>query len=893
MSFPKERLFSLCLAAAVGLCRVAAAQPAPPRAESPPSSGDHRLTKAPRLLEMVEADLPSGTDLPEAAMSVNLELDIGPDGAVVDARVLESRGEPWDSAALGAVKRFRFEPAEIDDVPAGVTVSYRYDFVAKPPEPAAQPVHARFEGRIRDRRTGEALVGVTVELDTGVRTVTDANGRFSFHDVPPGTRAVTLSGSSLTPTMTEESLEAGQTVTAQYDLELAEAEVLIEQGSDFELVVRAPRITKTVSATTVSSEQGTKVAGTGGDVAKVVENMPGVARSSVGSGALVVWGAASQDTRVYVDGVHVPALYHEGGFRSVVHSDLVKSVELQPGGYGANYGRGLGGLVTVTYKPLEADGYHGTVGSDIIDSAASLRGHAGQKFRFAVAARKSYLDWMVKQFTSRDVGEFVPIPRYWDAQVRLAYVPREGEYAEVGGLASSDDIERRVSSADPAEVKSESKHSEFQRVYLNYRRDLDDGGVVRATPYFGLDHTRVDNRVGSIPAELTVDTRTFGFRSEWQGPVAPYAVVSVGLDAEVVVSDSSRVGSLTTPPREGDLRVFGQVPSNQINADDWSATVASVAPFVQADFSAFAGALHLIPGLRFEPTVVRASRIAPPQGALPAVGTTQMDGPLEPRVALRWDATSRVAAKAAFGIYHQPPFAEDLSSVFGNPTFMLGTANHYVLGAAYRLTEPVSAEVTSFFSHSDDLVVRNPAAAPAVAEALVQTGRGRAYGTQFLIRHDMTGRFFGWLSVSMVRSERVDPRTGAWRPFDFDQTFVVTALGSYDLGHGFEVGARARYSTGYPRTPVVGATYDARLDAYQPIFGLHNSVRIPPFYSLDVRAAKEFEFSDRSNLEIYLDVQNVTNHKNPEEIVYNYDYSRQSYITGLPILPVLGAKLTW
>jgi hypothetical protein len=39
-----------------------------------------------------------------------------------------------------------------------------------------------------------------------------------------------------------------------------------------------------------------------------------------------------------------------------------------------------------------------------------------------------------------------------------------------------------------------------------------------------------------------------------------------------------------------------------------------------------------------------------------------------------------------------------------------------------------------------------------------------------------------------------------------------------------------------------------------------------------------------------LDVQNVTNRENPEEVAYSPDYSSKRYITGLPILPVLGAK---
>ena len=53
----------------------------------------------------------------------------------------------------------------------------------------------------------------------------------------------------------------------------------------------------------------------------LLHSLPGVARASFGSGQLVVWGAAPNDTRIDVDGVEVPALYHLGGVRSVVSAD--------------------------------------------------------------------------------------------------------------------------------------------------------------------------------------------------------------------------------------------------------------------------------------------------------------------------------------------------------------------------------------------------------------------------------------------------------------------------------------------------------------------------------------------------------------------------------------------
>ena len=67
-------------------------------------------------------------------------------------------------------------------------------------------------------------------------------------------------------------------------------------------------------------------------------------------------------------------------------------------------------------------------------------------------------------------------------------------------------------------------------------------------------------------------------------------------------------------------------------------------------------------------------------------------------------------------------------------------------GATFRLSKPISIEMTSFYSQQSDLVTRSPLSTPLTAQALVQGGLGRAYGTQFLLRHDLTSHFFGWLS---------------------------------------------------------------------------------------------------------------------------------------------------
>jgi TonB family protein len=873
-------------AASWGGTSLAQSAPAAPAAADRPSG---KLTRAPHLKKFVEPVYPESEKASGRKTSVALALSIDGDGHVVDAQVVGSAGEAFDAAAVQAAKQLEFEPAEIDGVPSPVRIQYRYDFELKPV--VVVPKTADFGGVVRDRSSGKPLAGITVVLDDQ-STKTDDTGRFRFSEAAPGVHSVTISGSDFTPVGTEEVLAAGHKYDATYDVDVPKEPLAPEERVDFEIVVVDTELEKSVASTSVSAEQGAKVAGTGGDVIKVVENLPGVARSSVGSGALVVWGAGAADTRVYVDDVHVPVLYHEGGYRSVIHSDLVQNVGLEPGGYGAAHGRGLGGLVNVGLRPLDSGPYHGSVAVDAIDAAASLRGSVGDHFRFAGAFRRSHLDWVLQRVSSRDVGEFVPIPRYWDGQVRVAWVPREGESVEVGTLLSSDHISRSLLESDPANTKTQTKDTGFERVYARYSHHYEDGGTVTVTPYVGLDHSTISNVFGAIPATVKNEATLYGLRASWTGQPVDFLLLGAGIDAEVVANRLTRDGSLTSPPREGDLYVFGQPPSKLVGHDDWSTVVAGLAPYAQADFSLAGGAVHLIPGARLEPSVVSASRSSPAQGTIPARGTAREDSELDPRFAVRWAATKQIKLRGAVGIYHQPPLAEDLSAVFGNPTLGPAKATHYLVGAAFQLSKAISIEMTSFYAKQSDLAVRSALSVPVDAQALVQTGQGRAYGTQILLRHDLIKRFFGWLSYSLLRSERTDAGTNQYRPFDFDQTHVFTALASYDLGAGFEVGGRFRYSTGYPRTPVVNAILDPD-GVYQPIFGAHNSIRIPEFYQADVRVSKKFKFSETSGLEVYLDVQNVTNHSNPEEIVYNPDYSKRYYITGLPILPVIGGKLTW
>jgi TonB family protein len=881
---------ALFLFALLTVCRTATAQPVPePEAAAPARTATPtRTIVPPKLVTFVPAQFPPSELAAGRGAIVDLQISIDASGRVVAVTVVGSPASAFAMAAVAAAEQFVFAPATVDGAPIPVKITYRTQFTLT--EKVVKKAAADFVGTVRDRLNKRPIANVRVAVATGQQTVTDEQGHFTLLDVPAGEHGVTLSGEAIATVATSETFEPSKRLDATYDIEEKKVRAAGDDD-DEQIVVTAVRLKKHIVSTEVQASQAQKVPGTQGDVLKVVENLPGVARSAVGSGALLVWGAAPQDTRVYVGGIHVPRLFHDGGYRSILPSAFVKAVELTPGGYGPAYGRGLGGIVTVTLLPLDGDGVHGSVGADVTDASTDVRANLGHGVHVALGARRSYLDTVLRTVTSADVGNYVPIPRYWDGQARIGFELAPHETIELGTLVSSDHIDHTLINPDPALTTRQTTATSFQRFYGRYERHATDGSVVTVVPWFGFDQTSLVNVYGTVPTDVTDAATLVAVRADWQGPLFAHVRGNVGLDAESTFSRLHRAGSIGAPPREGDEFVFGQPPPAQVNVDDWKTVILGLGAYAAADVALLDDRLHIGPGLRFEPTLVATNRTVP-SAADTAVGHFHQEDATEPRLALRYAITPRITAKAAYGKYHQAAQPEDLSAAFGTPTLALSTAQHYLAGGSLQLSDSLTIEATAFLSESRDLVVRSQAQSPFVAQALDQIGTGRAYGAQVLLRQQQLGRFFGWVSYTLMRSQKKDAPDQDWRLSDYDQTHVFTALGSYELGRGFDVGTRLRFATGYPRTPVSGNYFDAVTNTYEPIFGAHNSIRIPAFAALDVRVAKRFKWQ-RMHGECYLDLQNITDRQNPEEIVYNTTYTQRGYITGMPILPVLGMRMTW
>jgi hypothetical protein len=146
----------------------------------------------------------------------------------------------------------------------------------------------------------------------------------------------------------------------------------------------------------------------------------------------------------------------------------------------------------------------------------------------------------------------------------------------------------------------------------------------------------------------------------------------------------------------------------------------------------------------------------------------------------------------------------------------------------------------------------------------------------------------GWVTYALQRSDRQDVAEEPWRLFDHDQTHALAAVIGWERGP-WSAGARARWVTGEPRTAVVGAYFDARLGRWDPVLGGHNGVRLPDFVQLDVRGERRLAVG-AGRVALYAELHNLTARRNAEEIAYSTDYRDHDYISGLPIVAVIGVR---
>jgi outer membrane receptor protein involved in Fe transport len=255
---------------------------------------------------------------------------------------------------------------------------------------------------------------------------------------------------------------------------------------------------------------------------------------------------------------------------------------------------------------------------------------------------------------------------------------------------------------------------------------------------------------------------------------------------------------------------------------------------------------------------------------------------LEPRTSLEYNLTRNTLVTAGFGKYHQFPQGYQVIEGVGNPDLTYERADHYTAGVEQQFPDGLKVRVEGYYKKLYDLVV------PHESENYVNGGSGKAYGGELLLKKDSTDDWWGWFSTAYSKTERRNDLTGEGFPYRYDQPWIINIIYNWAFRPKWTFGARWRYQSGAPYTPVTGTFTDSS-GRIRPVYGELGSERLPDYHRLDLRVARDFLFNTWK-MGFYMDIINAYAHENVSGYQYSENYTSREPITQLPFLISIGLK---
>jgi hypothetical protein len=714
-------------------------------------------------------------------------------------------------------------------------------------------------GLVISADTGRAIVGATVLTDRGEVATTDLDGYFEII-VGERDRELTITAPGFATRSVRVPVAAD--TLARIELQAARGDEVIEVSGS------APEQTKPLSYQ-LSADEIRFMPGATNDILRAAQALPGVSRIPFSFGGLVLRGTSPRDTAVYLDGIEVPIAFHAGGLTSFYPGSMLESLSITADGFDASHGRAQGGLVTLTTREPRTDIWRvgGTIG--LLDSSVFAEG-PWQGGGVLVGVRRGYLDTILGPFVEDDV----PLPSYWDVQLRTSFGdPRKRGRITPMVFASIDRI-----------VNDEvSLTSLFVRAAVPFTRAW-GATTLRVVPWIGWTHLSfTEDRGGPGPEDsLSRPSIPGGVRSELVRDY-PWGHVRGGLDID-----------------------SGYLAQTEIDVDDIEREVGTtlawvdIAGWAETRIKLDGERFALKPGLRVDYYGIARELV------------------VDPRLNIHQRLGEGIVLRQAIGRYHQPPIPADVDRSNGNPELKSSYMDHASLGIDAELGADAAGErawlasVTTFAGYGNDIGVRvaqrtNEELSPNLGglgptfQLLLEKqlgfssyrenlGRARLAGIEVLLKRT-SPRWFFMLAYTLAWSQRTDdPRQDlGWRAFELDQRHNVNVAASWKLGK-WRLGARVQLVSGNPYSPLrVTILDDGEPLIEQDPFG----ARLPWFFHLDVRADRSWERA-WGDINLFFDIQNVTNRRNVEGRDVAYDaarpYGYDDDVPGLPIVPFIGVE---
>ncbi len=740
-------------------------------------------------------------------------------------------------------------------------------------------------GRVIDE-SGRPLASVMVlVVGTEIESLTDVDGSYVLSGIPPGTYSVEARSGGFSIDTREAVAVAAGGMTG-LDFQLVALEVPLREvvvTSSVSILQERP-----ASSVALDREQITELPHFGDDPFRAIAVMPGVSGGDF-SAKFVVRGGFHEELLVRMDDMELFEPFHLKDFQgvfSVIDAEMIGGVDLVPGGFTAEYGDRMTGVLDMSSRsPKDV---HFSLGISFTNAWFNTSGlFAEGRGRWLGSLRRGYLD-VILGIVSDGGDDDPPDPRYWDA------------FGSVGfDFNPSHSLSLQVLAADDSLIFEEEDYDEFtdvetgygsQYLWLRHQGIFGSRSFANTSLYAGrvtVNRGIAYEETGDVERIELIDDREmdlFGIRSDWQHELGSRNYFRWGFelrsyDTAYYYSTDSRIEDPIDDPRfEPGIRVYS---FDDNYTGEWYSVYASDRLRMGDRFTAELG-------LRYD-----------------NVTLTEEDY-VSPRVNLLYNLSDRGVLRFGWGHFYQSQRPYELAVQFDETEFFPSQkAEHFVVGFEGGIGEKLSLRVDAYLRDVSDPIPRwetlfdpfHPV--PEVATDLVRLAPTSASGTgvEIFLSSRRGGTFDWW--ASYVWSS-IDDEIVVDTPRYVDQTHAFTGSASWRPGPKWSLTAVWTYHTGWPTTSVSaslvpGPGGDLRLD-YD--VGPFYQERLDDYHRLDVRASRTSRLG-KGHLTLFIDVQNLYNRDNLRGLAvadpdYHYNSSTGGYdITfpeeyWLPIIPSFG-----
>ncbi|HAV28306.1 MAG TPA: hypothetical protein DCW93_00155 [Saprospirales bacterium] len=732
-------------------------------------------------------------------------------------------------------------------------------------------------GYITDAESGETLIGATALVkEIGNGAVSNEYGFYSI-SVPKGKYTLEFSYIGFGNVIKPFSLSANY----KLDVEMSEmknelAEVVVtakeEDGNvrEVNMSVNKLDITTIKSMPTLLGEV---------EIIRSLQLLPGV--NSVGEGAtgFNVRGGSIDQNLILLDEAPVYNSSHLFGFFSVFNPDAVKDVKLYKGGIPSRYGGRLSSILDVRMKEgnkkkLNINGGVGFIFSRLSVEAPIIT----DKSSLIVAARRSYIDVLAKPFLSEslDGSEL----NFYDLTLKTNYDINDKNRLFISGYFGRDNF----GFGDQAGFNWGNKTGTIRWNHLFSERLFSN-----LTFYFSdYDYQIKFGNDSQNKFDWNASIQNIGVKPEFSFFLKPGNLLKFGGQSILYTFDPGNAVGVS----EGEERDFSLPQKYAMENAVYVENEIDITTTIKANYGLrLSSFTYLGKGTAYE----YADGI--PGERRYATSSTEYDDweniktyyNFEPRLSLQMQLSSNNSIKASYNRTTQyihlvsNTTAATPVDVWTPSTNNIrpSTADQVAFGYFQNLNDnayELSAEV--YYKTMNNLVDYIDGADLLLNQFIegdLIEGEGRAYGIELMAKKTK-GKFSGWLSYTLARTERQTPgiNGGEWYASRFDQLHNLSLTGFYEINDRWTTSANFAFNTGSPTTfPTTRYTIQDFVVPHNANEE-RNNVRLPNYHRLDLSITRKGEIKEgkRWTGDWVFSVYNVYNRKNAFSIFFAQEDGR-------------------